>query len=75
MNHLYFEEYDFDDIRVAADLMYDDRALTVKYSSPDVLSEAKRELIDNKRIFDIDYIGGGVTYSVSSSGCILNISY
>ena len=75
MNHLYFEEYDFDDIRVAADLMYDDRALTVKYSSPDVLSEAKRELIDNKRIFDIGYIGGGVTYSVSSSGCILNISY
>lgn len=74
-NDLYFDSYDFADIRSAADRVYPERDFSVKYSSPDILSEAKTELIDNKRIFEIPYIDSGVTYSVSSSGCILNISY
>ncbi len=74
-NDLYFEEYDFAYIQMAADKMAADSALTVKFSSEEILEQAKTDLIDNQRIFSIGYIQGSISYSVSSSGCILNISY
>ena len=52
-----------------------DNSLTVKFSVPEVLSAAQNDLIDNQRIFFIGYITGHITYSVSSSGCILTINY
>lgn len=74
-NGLYFVTYDFDSIRSVADVMAPDSVLTVKFSSPSVQEEAQADLIDRQRIFDIDYIDGHITYSVSSSGCILTIHY
>ena len=74
-NGLYFDEYDFGLISMAADKTAADRIVTVKFASPDILMEAQTDLIDNQRIFDIDYIDGRISYSVSSSGCILTISW
>lgn len=74
-NGLYFITYDFDKIRTVADKMAADNSLTVKFSVPEVLSAAQNDLIDNQRIFFIGYITGHITYSVSSSGCILTINY
>lgn len=72
---LYFEEYDFGYIRAAADLLRDDSFLTVKFSSPELLQIAEQDLLTEQRIFDIEYISGSISYSISSSGCILNIYY
>lgn len=74
-NGLYFDEYDFGAIRLAADVMAGDSALTMKFSSPAACQEAEDDLIEHQRIFDIDYIDGHITYSRSSSGCILTINY
>ncbi len=72
---LYFEQYDFSYIQYASDMLRADGSFSVKFSSPELLEEAVDELITNQRIFDIDYINGGISYSVSSSGCILTIKY
>ena len=72
---LYFEEYDYRYIKAAADLLKDDRCVTLKYSTPEELQKAVDDLITDQHIFDIDYINSKVSYSVSSSGCILTIYY
>ncbi len=74
-NGTYFDWYDFDDVRAAADMFRGDSGFSVKFSSPDMLQTAVDDLITGQRIFDIDYINNGIQYSVSVSGCILNISY
>ena len=74
-NGLYFDFYDFGYVRAAADMFRADNAFSVKFSSPDVLQTAMYDLIEEQRIFDIDYINDGIKYSVSVSGCILNVSY
>ena len=74
-NGLYFEDYDFRYIQDAAERYYDNGGLSVKFSSPEVLDEAMNELIVEQRIFDIDQINDGISYSVSTSGCILSVYY
>lgn len=74
-NGLYYDYYDFNSIKAAADLFRAENAFTVKFSSPDILQTAVDELISEQHIFDIDYINNGIRYSVSVSGCILNVSY
>ena len=72
---LYFDEYNFGYIRAAADLLKDDSFFTVMFSSPEELQAAVDELIVRQHIFDIEYISGSISYSVSSSGCILTVYY
>ena len=74
-NGLYYDYYDFYAIKEAADMFRDDNAFSVKFPSPEILQTAVDELISEQHIFDIDYINDGIKYSVSASGCILNISY
>ena len=49
--------------------------LIVKFSNPDQLQRAVEDLIEGQRIFEIDFIDGGISYSVSASGCILSVEY
>lgn len=72
---LYFEEYDFRYAEAAADLLKDDNYFTMKFSAPEQLQAAVKDLITEQHVFDIDYINGSVAYSTSSSGCILNVYY
>lgn len=74
-NDLYFERYDFEKIREAALRDTDQNSFTVKFAEPEELEAAVSELIENQRVFEIDGISGGVSYTVSSSGCILSVSY
>ncbi len=74
-NGLYFEDYDFSYVQDAAEWYYADGGLSVKFSSPEVLDEAMNELIVEQKVFDIDRINDGISYSVSTSGCILSIYY
>lgn len=74
-NGLYFDYYDFGSVSAAADMFRADDSFSVKFSSPEVLETAVNDLIEGQRIFDIDYINNGIQYSVSVSGCILNVSY
>lgn len=74
-NGLYFQYYDFESVRQAAAESYGSGYFTVKFSSPQELQRAVEDLIDNKRVFDIDGVGSGVSYSISSSGCILSVTY
>ncbi len=74
-NGLYFDEYSFDSIEEAALRFEPDSSLSVKFASPEILEEAAYDLIDNQRIFQMDFINSEISYSRSASGCILNISY
>ena len=72
-NDLYFEEYDFRYIQDAAEKDPDGTELTMKFGSPEQLELAENDLMENQRIFEIDGFSGGVSYSTSTSGCILTI--
>ena len=74
-NGLYFDEYDFRYVSDAAQRMREDNGFSVKFSTPDQTQRAVEDLVENQRIFRLDFIKGGITYSVSTSGCILSINY
>ena len=74
-NGLYFDEYNFGYISDAAQRMRYSSGLIVKFSNPDQLQRAVEDLIEGQRIFEIDFIDGGISYSVSASGCILSVEY
>lgn len=74
-NGLYFDEYDFRYVSDAAERMRENNTISVKFSTPDQLQRAVEELVEGQRIFELDFVNGGITYSVSTSGCILNIDY
>lgn len=74
-NGLYFDVYDFRYVSDAAERMRENNSFSVKFSTPDELQKAVEELVESQGIFELDFVSGGITYSVSASGCILNISY
>ena len=74
-NGLYFDEYNFGSVCDAAVRMKDTGSVMVKFSDPDQLQRAVEDLIEGQRIFELDFVEGGVSYSVSTSGCILSVEY
>lgn len=72
-NGLYFDEYDFRYIEDAASRDPYASELSVKFSSPEQRDLAEQDLMENKRIFELDGFSGRVSYSLSASGCILTI--
>lgn len=71
-NGLYFEEYDFRYLEDAVQRL-PEGMLTVKFSTPEQRDLAEYDLMDNQRIFELPGFTGGVSYSLSASGCILTI--
>ena len=69
---LYFQKYDFSDMQDAVERLPEGE-LTVKFSTPEQRDLAEADLMDNRRIFELPGFRGGVTYSLSASGCILTI--
>lgn len=74
-NDWYFDEYDFRLVRDAAERQRDSGSFTVKFASAEQLQQAVEELLVSQRIFELDFISDGVSYSVSSSGKILTVVY
>ena len=74
-NGLYSDEYYFGFVEDAANRMRGEGAFSVKFGDPQQLQYAVDDLIENQRLFELDFTNGGIFYSVSTSGCILNVSY